>query len=451
VIPGDLIADRYRLLDQIAEGGMGNVWRADDEVLGRTVAVKAMRAEVRDDPTFSARFRLEARSIAALHHPGVVSVYDYGEVDGDGPGYAYLVMAYVDGESLGARVARDGRLPAAVTMDLVGQVARALEAVHEAGIIHRDVKPDNVLIDADGRAVLVDFGVVRSATASELTGSGQVIGTARYMAPEQVSKLPLTPATDVYALGAVAYHCLAGVPPFGGDNPIRVALSQVRDEAPPLPTDVPDEVRDVVATAMEKDPTDRYASAAAMADAAEAALRAITFSSAPPVRALPVQRAVVSPVLPQRSAEQTLTMPAVGRHPSRTAAYVLAFIAAVAVAGIIVALALNGRVDPTSNSQLTNPRSSPSTHASTGTGSGKSEKPRPHSSASTAGTPTTEPSSTPTGTTSPEPTASNSPDPGSGNGGGTGSGGSAGTGGGTGSGGGSGGGTDGSPSPDPSS
>src|SRR6185369_782597 len=154
--PGELIADRYRLREPIAAGGMGDVWRADDEVLGRIIAIKVMRSGMRDDPTFSARFRLEARSIAALHHPGVVSVYDYGETGGD----AYLVMALVDGESLGSRVAREGRLSAAVTMDVVAQVARALQAVHEAGIIHRDVKPDNVLIDGDGRVILVDFGVV---------------------------------------------------------------------------------------------------------------------------------------------------------------------------------------------------------------------------------------------------------------------------------------------------
>ena len=395
--PGDLIADRYRLREPIATGGMGDVWRADDEVLGRSVAIKAMRSEVRADPTFSARFRLEARSMAALQHPGIVSVYDYGEVDDDSHGYAYLVMPLVEGESLGARVGRDGRLSPAATMNVVAQVARALQAVHDAGIIHRDVKPENVLIDDAGRAVLVDFGVVRAvtATAGDLTGAGQVIGTAGYMAPEQVSRRPLTPATDLYALGAVAYRCLSGAPPFVGGTPAAIALCHVYDEPPPLPDDVPPAVRGVVATAITKDPTQRYDSAAAMADAAEAAVGRAPLA--------PAQRGIAPPVSPRR-ADQTLDMPAIGRSTSGKAARVLALVAVLAIAGIVLTLALQGGARPNSDPELTTPTSTPSTHANNGTGIGKSGKPTPATSTGAATNPVTQPSATQPSTTQPSTT-----------------------------------------------
>ena len=266
--PGDVLGDRYRLDDRLAAGGMGEVWRATDTVLGRGVAVKTLHTDRAGDPGFQTRFRHEARAMAVLHHPGVADVYDYGQAGPD----AYIVMAHVQGEALNQRIAERGRLTPAETMSIVTQAGRALEAAHQAGIVHRDVKPGNLIIQPDGTVVLVDFGVARSAESAALTGAKEVVGTALYIAPEQVSKEVTGPAADIYALGVVAYHCLAGHPPFMGDSPIAVAVQHVSDEAPPLPEDVPPSVRTLVTTAMAKDPAERFSSAAVMAGAAERAI-----------------------------------------------------------------------------------------------------------------------------------------------------------------------------------
>ncbi|GIF51666.1 serine/threonine-protein kinase [Asanoa ferruginea] len=271
--PGDALGGRYRLEEPIASGGMGEVWRAIDQVLGRTVAVKVLHPRAVGDPGFSARFRGEARTMATLRHPGVVDVYDFGEdTDPDGKTVVYLVMAFVDGEPLSQRIKTAERLSPAETMAIVAQTAHALQAAHEAGVVHRDVKPGNLIVRPDGQVVLVDFGVARSAEAASLTGVNELVGTALYMAPEQVAKRAITPATDIYALGAVGYHCLAGHPPFMGDNALTIALSHLDEEPPPLPDEVPHAVRTVIATAMAKDPADRFKNAAAMAQIAEAAL-----------------------------------------------------------------------------------------------------------------------------------------------------------------------------------
>jgi serine/threonine protein kinase len=268
-----LIDNRYRLQDRLASGGMGEVWRATDESLGRTVAVKVLRPELLADPTFSARFRAEARMLAALHHPGVVGVYDFGEGTGpDGAPVTYLVMEYVEGEPLSRLLARGERPSTAETLAIVARAAGALHAAHIAGIVHRDVKPGNLLLQADGSVVLVDFGIARSTSGStSLTTTNAIVGTAKYMAPEQASGQSVSPATDIYALGAVAYHCLAGHPPFTGDNPLGLAIRHVKDAPPALPDDVPEPVRELVGRALNKDPADRYPSAAAFADAARAA------------------------------------------------------------------------------------------------------------------------------------------------------------------------------------
>ena len=269
--PGDMLSDRYRLDERLATGGMGEVWRATDLLLGRTVAVKVLLPTLLTDPGFAARFRAEARMMAALRHPGVVQVYDYGESAVAAGSVVYLVMAYVDGEPLSARIAAAGRLTAGETMSVVANAADALEAVHAVGIVHRDVKPANLLVQPDGTVVLVDFGVAHDAAATRLTGTGMVLGTALYMAPEQVSGWPLSAATDVYALGAVAYQCLVGHPPFSGGTALEVAVRHLHDEPPPLPDDVPAPVRAVVGRALAKRPEARYPSAAAFAAAARAA------------------------------------------------------------------------------------------------------------------------------------------------------------------------------------
>ncbi|GAA4563923.1 hypothetical protein GCM10023176_08920 [Micromonospora coerulea] len=289
---GDLIGDRYRLTDRIAAGGMGEVWRAVDETLKRTVAVKVLHSRVLTDVSAGERFRREARAMAALRHPGVAEVYDYGEAAlPGGSGLAYLVMAYVQGQPLSERIAEAGRLSAAETLSIVAQTARALQAAHDVNVVHRDVKPGNLIIEPDGHVVLVDFGIALSAEATELTAANQVVGTALYMAPEQLSKERVTPAVDIYALGAVAYHCLAGHPPFFGDNPVAVALRRLDEEPPPLPDDVPAAARDLVATAMAKNPDHRIPTAAAMAATAEAIADSSGERTGPALAALAVPRA----------------------------------------------------------------------------------------------------------------------------------------------------------------
>ncbi|WP_430780187.1 serine/threonine-protein kinase [Actinoplanes sp. G11-F43] len=264
---GDSLGGRYRLADRIAAGGMGEVWQAVDTVLDRPVAVKVLLAGVSAQITFQRRFAHEARAMAALRHPGVAAVYDYGTTD-EG---AYLVMARIDGQSLERRLATGGRLSPAETMTIVAQAARALHAAHQAGIVHRDVTPGNLIIEPDGNVVLVDFGVARSSASETLTGARNVIGTASYMAPEQVSKREFGPAVDLYALGAVAFHCLTGEPPFTGDDPVAIALRHVTERPPPLPAGVPPKVRALVGRCLAKDPAARHPSGAALAAAASAA------------------------------------------------------------------------------------------------------------------------------------------------------------------------------------
>ena len=185
------------------------------------------------------------------------------------PVLAYIVMECVQGQPLSERIAEVGRLDVAETMSIAAQSARALQAAHDAGVVHRDVKPSNLIIEPDGHVVLVDFGVAVTQEATSLTGANQIVGTALYMAPEQVAKNETTPAIDIYALGAVVYHCLAGRPPHQGENAVAVALRHLEEEPSPLPEDVPAEVRRVVATAMAKEPAHRFPTAAAMARAAQ--------------------------------------------------------------------------------------------------------------------------------------------------------------------------------------
>jgi serine/threonine-protein kinase len=267
-----VLSDRYLLTDRVATGGMGAVWRGTDTLLGREVAVKVLLPALVADPEFTTRFHAEARMMAALRHPGIVQVHDVGSATlADGSRVSYLVMEYVDGESLVTRVGRAGRLDPASTMSVLAQAARALHAAHLAGIVHRDVKPGNLLVRRDGTVVLVDFGIARSRTSAAITAAHTVLGTASYLSPEQAVGQPVSPATDVYALGAVAWFCLAGRPPFDGDNPLAVALRHVQDEPPPLPPGTPPAVVEVVRRALAKRPADRHRSAEALADAAEEA------------------------------------------------------------------------------------------------------------------------------------------------------------------------------------
>lgn len=263
-----MLGDRYRLDEFVASGGMGQVFRATDKTLNRTVAVKVLLPGLTSDAEFGSRFRAEARIMASIGHKGVVGVYDYGETP---EGTMFLVMAFVEGRPLGERITREGGLSATETMAIVAQAADALHAAHSNGIIHRDVKPNNLLVGDNGAVTLVDFGVARSSNVTSVTKVNAVIGTALYMSPEQASGKPIAPSTDIYALGAVAYHCLTGGPPFTGNSPLEIAIKHLQDDPRPLPADLPGSVRALVERAMEKDPEDRFPTAAALAAAARAA------------------------------------------------------------------------------------------------------------------------------------------------------------------------------------
>ncbi|MFR9778537.1 serine/threonine-protein kinase [Micromonospora sp. MS34] len=270
--PGVLLGNRYRLDERIASGGMGDVWRGTDQVLGRTVAVKSLLPALLDEPGFAERFRGEARTMATINHPGVVDVYDFGSDQQ----IAFLIMEYVEGDALASTLSRVGRLTPARTMALLAQAADALHAAHEKGIVHRDVKPGNLLVRPNGTLVLTDFGIARSDLVGQLTAAGSVLGTASYISPEQATGAVATPASDVYALGVVAYQCLAGRRPFEGDNPLEIAMKHVREAPRPLPADIPPQVRAIVERALAKDPTARWPSAAALAGVARQAKLALS-------------------------------------------------------------------------------------------------------------------------------------------------------------------------------
>jgi serine/threonine protein kinase len=275
ISPGVTLGGRYRLDERIAGGGMGDVWRGTDEVLGRTVAVKILLPALLDEPGFAERFRGEARTMATINHPGVVDVYDYGSDQQ----LAFLVMEYIEGDALSRTLSRVGRLTPARTMALVAQAADALQAAHANGIVHRDVKPGNLLVRPNGTLVLTDFGIARSALVGQLTVAGSVLGTASYISPEQASGAVATAASDVYALGVVAYQCLSGHRPFDGATPIEIAMKHVRDTPRPLPSDIPPGVRAIVDRALAKDPAARWPTAAAMAAVAR---QAASFLAASP-------------------------------------------------------------------------------------------------------------------------------------------------------------------------
>ena len=273
---------RYELQSRIAIGGMGEVWEATDHVIGRTVAIKILKDEYMGDPGFLERFRAEARHAALVNHEGIASVFDYGEENGS----AYLVMELVPGEALSTILERDGALNADKTLDIVAQTASALQAAHAAGLVHRDIKPGNLLITPDSRVKITDFGIARIADQVPLTATGQVMGTVQYLSPEQASGHPASPATDIYSLGIVAYECLAGKRPFTGESQVAIAMAQINEQAPPLPPTVPIPVQNLVMAMIAKKPADRPTSAATVARAAQALRRGDLNSAAIAVPAI---------------------------------------------------------------------------------------------------------------------------------------------------------------------
>ena len=315
--PTDIVIDaRYRLIERVGSGGMAEVWCAEDQQLGRRVALKLLHRQFSEDPEFVERFKREASAAASLQHPHVVSVYDRGEWDGT----YYIAMEFLEGRSLKQVVREEAPLDLLRAIDLTVQILRAARFAHQRGIVHRDIKSHNVIVDDEGRAKVTDFGIAR-AGASDMTETGSIMGTAQYLSPEQAQGHAVSPQSDLYAIGIVLYELLTGRVPFDGESAVTIALKQVA-ETPVPPSSynlaVPPELDAVVLRAMAKDPAERYQSAGDLGRAALAAVegrqpdapeRIVAVGQAAPAEATPAPT-VATP--PQRPAEPATT-------PARTA------------------------------------------------------------------------------------------------------------------------------------
>jgi len=268
--PGRVLGGRYRLIEPLARGGMATVWIAEDPVLSRQVAVKVLRADLAADDATRVRFRHEAIAAAKLSHPNIVSTFDTGDDDG----IAYIVMELIHGPTLRDLIDQRGGLAVSDVIRIGKQVADALDAAHRAGLVHRDVKPANVLVPASGPVKVTDFGIAKAAGGDDLTRTGTVMGTARYLSPEQVNGRPTDARTDVYALGLLMYEALCGHPPFGGDTDIATAMARLTTSAPAVRAERPEvsaALDDVIHQCLARQPASRFASAAAVRDALERA------------------------------------------------------------------------------------------------------------------------------------------------------------------------------------
>ncbi|HEX9712658.1 MAG TPA: protein kinase [Actinomycetota bacterium] len=324
-----LLAGRYRLEEKVAVGGMGTVWRATDEMLGRRVAVKLLHEGLSADPIAAERFRREAHAAASLSHPNMANVYDYVEDDGR----TAIVMEFVQGETLAERITREGALPIEESARIAAAVLDALGPAHGAGIVHRDVKPANILLPSGGGVKLTDLGIAHVPGADGLTQTGTLMATPHYVAPEMLRGEPVTPAADLFAVGAVLYEMLTGDRPYDGDTPVAVAMARLNVE-PPLPTrlrpGIPAALERVVVRALASRPDARYADAASMRDALEAA------ASAPTATMLlehdmavtqPTPRAAPPAIAPPRS-RRRISMPSI---PPRRVALLAAITLAIAL------------------------------------------------------------------------------------------------------------------------
>jgi eukaryotic-like serine/threonine-protein kinase len=257
-----LFDGRYRIVRKLGTGGMANVYLAEDEVLGRRVAIKILDDRHAGDDQFVERFRREAKNAASLSHPNIVSIYDRGEAEGT----YYIAMEYLDGRSLKELIVARGPAPVNVAIDYARQILAAIRFAHRHGIVHRDIKPHNVLVDGEGRLKVTDFGIARAGT-SQMTEAGSIIGTAQYLSPEQARGAPVDQTSDLYSVGVVLYELLTGVVPFSGDTPVEIAMKHL-SSAPEPPSrkraEVPRDLDMVVLRALAKDPADRYQSAEEM-------------------------------------------------------------------------------------------------------------------------------------------------------------------------------------------
>ena len=257
-----LFDGRYRIVRKLGTGGMANVYLAEDEVLGRRVAIKILNDRHAGDDQFVERFRREAKNAASLSHPNIVSIYDRGEAEGT----YYIAMEYLDGRSLKELIVARGPAPVNVAIDYARQILTAIRFAHRHGIVHRDIKPHNVLVDAEGRLKVTDFGIARAGT-SQMTEAGSIIGTAQYLSPEQARGAPVDQTSDLYSVGVVLYELLTGVVPFSGDTPVEIAMKHL-SSTPESPSakraEIPHDLDMIVLRALAKDPSDRYQSAEEM-------------------------------------------------------------------------------------------------------------------------------------------------------------------------------------------
>jgi serine/threonine protein kinase len=338
-VVGETVAKRYELEELVGRGGMSSVYRAHDSLLERYVALKVLHEQYSKDEDFVERFKREARSVAQLQHPNIVTVIDRGEQDGR----QYIVFEYVEGENLKELVVRRGRLEVREALEIAIEVARALGFAHEHGLVHRDVKPQNVLLNGDGRAKVTDFGIARSLDVEQgVTQTGTVLGTSNYIAPEQASGKHVDQHSDVYSLGVVLYEMLTGELPFPGESFVAVALKHV-NEAPPSVVDVrgdiPPRVAEAVDRALEKEPKRRFPGMDAFAAELEACLADLDRDG---------------------DREVTMVVPAVrrlGRPPQRRSVPYLplgiGLIALLAIAGVVVGLLAVAGNNGTSKSAAT--------------------------------------------------------------------------------------------------
>jgi serine/threonine-protein kinase len=335
---GDLIAERYELEELVGTGGMSSVFRAHDRQLDRRIAIKILHEHYASDPEYLERFRREARAVARLSHPNIVTVIDRG----DDAGRQYIVFEHVDGENLKELVVRSGRLPVRRALELALAVADGLAFAHDHGLVHRDVKPQNVLLSREGEVKVTDFGIARSLHVDHgVTQTGTVLGTGEYLAPEQASGNPVSAATDVYSLGVVLWELLAGDVPFAGENFVAVALRHVNEAPPNLRERRPDvspRLAAAVDRALAKDPARRFPSMAAFAEELRACVAEVDGGEPPPAEDDLARTLVTRPVPSRGPAPARRSRPPARRRSRRPIAWLLLALLGACVAFVAVVL-----------------------------------------------------------------------------------------------------------------
>ncbi|HEX9311825.1 MAG TPA: protein kinase [Actinomycetota bacterium] len=360
------LGGRYLVESLIASGGMARVYRGRDSVLGRTVAIKVLAPPLDSDPEFVARFRREARAAAGLNHPGVVAVFDTGS-DGD---VHYIVMEHVEGHTLAEIIRRDAPIPPERAAEIGMAVCDALSAAHEEGLVHRDVKPANVMVTPSGAIKVMDFGIARAATDT-LTRTGRMLGTAAYLSPEQARGRPADARSDLYSLGCVLYEMLTGKPPFGGESPVAVASRHVSEDPEPptgLNPEIPAALESVVLKALAKDPAARYQSARAMggnlAGIVQGGLHAAAAGRDPATEPIP-HGGEPTPVLPAPTPTAVLGEGGDDTpRPSRRYGPVLAGAAILAVVALVLFLVFRAGGSPTGEPPTSRPPTATTTTSS---------------------------------------------------------------------------------------